>query len=250
MLKKIIFYLFLSFVLSSCGTPSQPIPLNSQTSSTVDTAFASAMNATQGTVTHISAPIPEKISNESLPADQSSNTLNLEIKENIVLDKSLTFYYYMPTSNNGYKSDKVFYFLLNETTLTLQQYDKNMSLTLQGDFTVSKPWTRTLTIEYNILKTSLTSANNKEVNFEIGLKNSKVSYVKIGDNKFYAKQPSSPPKIVSRSTSSYHTIRPGENIKLLAEANCTTVRAILDLNPKINSREDYVVYPGEDVRIK
>lgn len=259
MLKKIIFYLFLSLGLYSCGTPTNPIPLDNQlNSSLIDTSFASSMNATQGLSTQFSAPIPEATPvvttpEESLPAEQSSNTnisatLNLEIKENIVLDKSLTFYYYMPTSNIGYKSDKVFYFLLNETSLTLQQYDKNMSLTLQGDFTVSKPWTRTLTIDYNILKTSLSSSNNKEVNFEIGLKNSKVSYVKIGNNKFYAKQPSTPTKVIYNSN--YYTIKNGENLKLLAESHCTTVRAILDLNPKVNSRKDYVVYPGENIRIK
>lgn len=241
----------LLFFVVACSPPLPPAGQSQQT--VVDTEFVSRMGIKPPTVSVIDTPTYPPRSVPSEPIPEKDNTLSLEIKENITLDKSLTFYHYLPTSNNGFKSDKVFYFLLEKTSLTLQQYDKNMSLTLQGDFIVSKPWTRILTIDYNILKTSLSSSNNKDIAFEIGLKNSKVSYVKLGENKFYAKEPIVAPKISigkNYNQTEYHIINPGENLKLLAESNCITVRSILDLNPKIDSRKNYVVYPGERIRIK
>ena len=246
---------FMLLVLGCTPTPPNTFK-NSNT--VVDTAFVSSLN--NGSSNTFPSEAPLQPSSEPLepPIAESqsptSSTLNLEIKENIVLDKSVTFYHYLPTANTGYKSDKVFYFLLDATTLTLQQYDKNMAITMGCDFTVSKPWTRNLTIEYNILKTSLTSETNKEINFEIGLKNSKVSYVKLGENKFYAKAPtpkqsSSNVQCASNGTE-YHIIKAGENLKLLADSKCIEVRTLLNLNPKVKDREDFVVYPGEKIRIK
>lgn len=244
-MRKLIFILLLAVI--GC-TPNPPVSYDqSTTKSTIDTAFVSQMTGHTAQVTHTETPIPEL----STPEPQSSSTLNLEIKENITLDKSLTFYHYLPTANSGYKSDRVFYFLLDNNSLTLQQYDKNMAMTLSCDFTVSKPWTRNLTIEYNILKTSLSSSTNKDISFEIGLKNSKVAYVKLGENKFYAKAP-----VVIKTNEckdngiEYHVIKAGENLKLLADSKCMEVKTLLTLNPKVKDRENFVVYPGEKIRIK
>jgi len=252
MRNVVIFFLF----LIGCT----PTPPNSFKNSTpvVDTSFVSSLtNGSENTFpTQVAPkqPDPQPIAESSPEPESSNSTLNLEIKENIVLDKSLTFYHYLPTANNGYKSDKVFYFLLDATKLTLQQYDKNMAITMGCDFTVSKPWTRNLTIEYNILKTSLTSETNKEINFEIGLKNSKVSYVKLGENKFYAKAPIIPKPsnntVCTSNGTEYHIIKAGENLKLLADSKCIEVRTLLNLNPKVKNRENFVVFPGERIRIK
>ena len=144
-----------------------------------------------------------------------------------------------------------YYFLLDSDKLTLQQYDKNMAITLECPFTITKPWTRNLTLQYNILKTELTSDINQSIPFEIGLKENKVNYVKLGENKFYAAAPIVSKVIVPNTTNSeYHIVKSGENLKLIAERYTVSIRQLLDLNIKINNRQDYVVYPGEKIRIK
>jgi len=235
--------IFLIFIITACGSPSPP-PM-AGTNSKVDLSTY-----------NIDTTVEEKPSVEVEPIvqtnnEESSNTLSLEIKENITLNKSLTFYHYSSMQNSATKNDKVFYFLLDSDKLTLQQYDKNMAITLECPFTITKPWTRNLTLQYNILKTELTSDINQSIPFEIGLKENKVNYVKLGENKFYAAAPIVSKVIVPNTTNSeYHIVKSGENLKLIAERYTVSIRQLLNLNIKINDRQDYVVYPGEKIRIK
>lgn len=244
-MKNILIFV-LAFIFAGCvddSPPTQNLGVPPQTGLIDNNPMLSDQKLSIDTIKPATAtPVQE-----STTSSGENSTVNLEIKENISLDRSLTFYDYSG-QKSGYKSDKTFYFILNNGELTLEELDGTTKLILTCDFVISKPWGRTIIIEggtqYNVLKTAVSSKKNPNLNLEITATrlDNKVRNIKLGGNTFYSYKPieKASPKVAPSTHLHRHQVLYGESVKRIAAKYCMTQEDMELLNPELKTNPNFL----------
>lgn len=181
---------------------------------------------------------------EQVLGPNANGDLHIQITDLISVPPTFRTTVYSNKNESGGRYSFVVQFAQNK--LILRVIPDDLGMEFFREFVYTREWVRELRIDGYTLATTVSSEeSSRSLSIEMD-NNDEIQSVKLGDLHLGG-TPAKPP----RSTTTYHTVVYGENVKRIAAKYDLSLQEILSLNPDVEARGgNYPIYPGERLKIK